>query len=320
MDNAALAIPATAYETPERLSDIDSWHGLIPLAFTLVDLLRPDCLVELGTHKGDSYSAFCQALDQLDGGRRAYAVDTWQGDEHAGAYGEEVYDSVRRWHEPRFSHFSRLVRSTFDDALSHFPDGSVDLLHIDGLHTEEAVRHDFDTWLPKMSSKGVVLFHDTNVRERNFGVWRLWGELCQSYPGREFPFSHGLGVLCVGEVPAGLASWFEASEEQWSDYLRRFYVLGERVRLLGERDRLLMKQDLTTEQLAATNRQLQDLGSKHAEALSVIQARDAELERCRQELASSRESEGKLRVRLDLHDRSRAFRLLKRLPFIGPND
>lgn len=175
-----------------------AWLEHIPFAFWLIDTLQPRKIVELGTHYGSSYFSFCQAVTKLDLETQCYAVDTWGGDEHAGQYGEEVYRQVSEYNQQHYSDFSTLVRSTFDQALEHFPQGSIDLLHIDGLHTLEAVRHDFESWLPKLSNKAVVIMHDTNVRERGFGVFQLMDELKQQYPHFEFAHGHGLGVIGVG--------------------------------------------------------------------------------------------------------------------------
>ncbi len=183
---------------PLRVVPPDPWAGHIPFAFWLVRAMRPGTFVELGTHSGNSYFAFCQGMAACEPTGRAYAVDTWQGDEHAGEYGEDVFADVAAFNTQHFRAFSTLMRTTFDEARAYFPSGGIDLLHIDGMHTFEAVQHDYETWQDALSDRAVVVFHDINVRERNFGVWRLWHELSAQHPSFAFDHSNGLGVLGVG--------------------------------------------------------------------------------------------------------------------------
>jgi hypothetical protein len=214
-----------------------AWLGHVPFALWLVEQVRPGMLVELGTHYGHSYFTFCASIASNGLPCRCFAVDTWQGDEHAGSYGEEIFQSVAQRNRDRYDGFSRLLRMTFDEAAAHFGDGTIDLLHIDGLHTYEAVKHDFETWEPKLSSRAVVLFHDTNVRERDFGVWRLWEELSARHPHLEFQHSHGLGVLFTGsDQPPQIRELLRLSPHDAARMVckRLFARLGKAVELQSE--------------------------------------------------------------------------------------
>lgn len=286
---------------PERIVEPSSWAGHVPFAAWLMGKLQPSMLVELGTHTGFSYSAFCQAVRQQQLPTRCYAVDTWQGDEHAGRYDSALFDELSQFHDARYTGFSRLLRMTFDDALSHFADGSVELLHIDGLHTFDAVKHDFDTWLPKVCPRrGVILFHDTNVRHSDFGVWRLWEALCSEYPHVGFDHSHGLGVLLVGDsLPAAvteLAVRFEREPafvkevfsrlgqtvEQAAALGRQQQLLDERWAMIQEREGLIAERDTWLE---AHNRRREFLEGLVGERDSQLEARQQASEALKERLA-----------------------------------
>lgn len=216
---------------PMSLKDPNPWIGHIPFAAWIVKEHKPRRIVELGTHTGNSYFAFCQATVMYQVPSQCYAVDTWQGDEHAGNYDEQVFNVVSEHNASKYSGFSTLMRMTFDEALTHFEDESIDLLHIDGLHTYDAVKHDFTSWLPKLAPGAVVLFHDTSVRVRDFGVWRYWSELQPVYPANlEFTHSNGLGVLQLAKLDreegVDLHTLSQAMKRSMVDY---FNALGTRV-------------------------------------------------------------------------------------------
>jgi len=223
-------IRPAAFLNPVRLVSPASWVSHIPFAFWIVDVTRPQTLVELGTQSGNSYSAFAQAVQYLGIDTACYAVDTWRGDEHTGPYDEQVFADWSAFHDRHFARFSQNLRMTFDEARQQFSDGSIDLLHIDGLHTFDAVRHDFETWRTAMTRRGVMLFHDVNVRQGDFGVWRFWEELKTAYPSFTFRHGHGLGVLAVGPDRATEIDWLtslEPGSNAFTTVQSFFAALGE---------------------------------------------------------------------------------------------
>jgi Methyltransferase domain len=223
------AVPARTFKPRRSRPDNQrTWSGHLPFANDLIAGLRPSILVELGTHYGESYYGMCQAVQENAVSCMCYAVDTWKGDDQSGFYDESVFEEVNTYNEENYSSFSKLLRMTFDEAVESFGDGTVDLLHIDGLHTYGAVRHDFDNWLPKVRRGGVVLLHDTAARHPGFEVWRLWQELAEEFSHLEFTHSWGLGVL---RKPGGLASDSHFVEALFSlssldqGFLRHYYSL-----------------------------------------------------------------------------------------------
>jgi len=220
------AISPVSFWVPDYVC-ASAWIEHAPFAFWICEQLRPLRIVELGTHYGYSYFAFCQAIDRLRLGTTAYAVDTWKGDEHAGFYDESVFRSVIARNSERYAAFSCLIRSTFQDALQYFNEGSVDLLHIDGRHFYDDIERDFTLWRPKLTEDAVVLFHDTNVREREFGVWKFFEKVAAQHPSFQFFHGYGLGVLVPGDrVPAPLAPLIKASRETAHEIRAAYAALG----------------------------------------------------------------------------------------------
>ena len=183
---------------PKRIVEPYSWVEHIPFAFFIISILKPKVVVELGVHTGNSFNAFCQCVKELELNTRCYGVDLWQGDEHAGFYDDKIYRELLNYQTINYPQIGELIKSDFNDAAKTFTK-KIDLLHIDGLHTYDAVKNDFDTWLPHMSEQGVILFHDTQVREKGFGVYLFWEQIKKEYPHFNFQFGNGLGVLLVGE-------------------------------------------------------------------------------------------------------------------------
>ena len=244
--------------------NVAPWAGHREFAYDLVRFVRPKVVVELGTHYGCSFFSFCQAVKDSRLNSSVIAVDTWQGDQHAGFYGEEVFDAVTAVVEGSFGSVNiDLKRMQFAEAAQQFRGDSVDLLHIDGLHTYEAVSSDFAEWLPKLRRNGIIMLHDINP-DLDYGSRRFWGEVRQTYPVLEFTHSWGLGVvfpkgrlwlrrLLANNIQDKMLYYREAAENrragiELSDAQR---MLEERYRAIREMDQMIRERDKVIEAQAS---------------------------------------------------------------------
>lgn len=219
-------LPPSINFDPKKMV-FSTWVDHMPFAYDLIAAIRPQKLVELGTHSGLSFFVFCQAMVEQNVDGICYAVDTWEGDDHTGAYGEDVFKSVNSHCRENFRGVHYLLRMLFEEAAGKFDNASLDILHIDGLHTYEAVKSDFETWYCKVKPGGIILFHDIEARIKDFGAWKYWQELEAEHETFKFNHGFGLGVL---RKPGGdihktpLLELMFDSDLETQQQLRQFYV------------------------------------------------------------------------------------------------
>jgi predicted O-methyltransferase YrrM len=91
------------------------------------------------------------------------------------------------------------------DMIEARVDGPFDLLLIDGDHSYEGVKQDWEMYSPLVSPGGLVAFHDIVewAPDRNYGVHILWAQIKNDYVHHEFyadgTDAAGLGVIEIPE-------------------------------------------------------------------------------------------------------------------------
>lgn len=175
--------------------------------YKITKKIKPKLIVELGTYYGCSYFSFAQAIKDNRLATKLVGIDTWEGDTHTGLYNDTVFETFRDLRDKfamdgviDYSQFD-YKRSRFKDAVDSFEDNSIDILMIDGTHTAEAAKEDFETYLPKLSENAIVLFHDTTVKR--FSLHKYWNKISRKYVSFNIENRFGLGIL----APKGVGNF-----------------------------------------------------------------------------------------------------------------
>ena len=276
------------------------WLSYVPFAHWIVCAARPRLLVELGTGRGVSYSAFCEAVARKRLATLCLAIDIWGGDADTRTGCGETSEEFLELHEKRYA-FSTVFRRSSDQALGYIEDASIDVLHIDCQDAFTAERFDFARWLPKLSDRGVILLHGIAYRGNEAGMSRLWREIRDQYPAFEFGVCRGLGVLAVGgAVPRAVQELFSLRDPGQIAALRdRLAALGARWQV--EADKRVLSDRLSEQAARAIGMEYARVdaayrAAKTSRRLERLEAKLAVAERARRDAESER---AQLRTRYD---------------------
>jgi predicted O-methyltransferase YrrM len=163
---------------------------------------KPRTVVEIGTANGGTLSIWCAVADP-----RAIIVSIdLPGGIHGGGYPRWKSLIYRRFAQPKQAlHLLRLdshLPATRDQLKAILPPEGIDFLFIDGDHTYEGAKSDFEMYSPLVLRGGLVVFHDicTHPPEAKCDVDKFWREIRTRYKSREFVENpnqghYGIGVL-----------------------------------------------------------------------------------------------------------------------------
>lgn len=146
----------------------------------LIGKIKPDLCLEIGVFGGSSFIPQALALKENNKGM-LYGIDPWRND---AALEEMIHDDHKKWWsnlnlESVYNHctkniqkfkvenFCTLIRDKAENVVDQFADESIDILHIDGNHSEALSFKDATLYLPKVKVGGYIMFDDIWWSEEN---------------------------------------------------------------------------------------------------------------------------------------------------------
>jgi len=139
----------------------------------LIEKQKPEVCVEIGVFGGASLIPQAMALKENKKGK-VHGIDPWTSDcaleemvnkDHKDWWSkldlESVYKScIQKIEQFELQSYCRIIRDKSENVYDTFPNGSIDILHIDGNHSEALSYKDAVLYLPKVKKNGYIMFDD----------------------------------------------------------------------------------------------------------------------------------------------------------------
>lgn len=169
--------------------------------------INPKVIVEIGTRKGGTLFIWCRYSQASE----IISIDL-PGGIHGGGYPktkQKFYQLFLSDQPQRKLHLFQMdshQKGTLDKLIEILNDRLIDFLFIDGDHTYNGVKLDFEMYGPLVRKGGIIAFHDiipnTTAHEdaATIEVPRFWEEVKQNYPFDEFIESIDQGNMGIGII------------------------------------------------------------------------------------------------------------------------
>ena len=130
------------------------------LLYGLARSLKPKVCVEIGSARGKSACAVGLAL-QRNGGGKLYAIDPHRPTNWNDTNSVDTFAIITtHLQKAGVTEYVEIVRKTSSEAAAGW-NRKIDLIFIDGDHSYEGVKADWELFRPHLNEFGVVVFHDT---------------------------------------------------------------------------------------------------------------------------------------------------------------
>lgn len=166
----------------------------------IVRRLEPRVIVEIGTFKGGTLFLWCRTNPRLE---LVVSIDL-PGGRWGGGYADRRRRLYREFLRDRPGAEMALLRAdshapeTLDTLRRELGGAPIDFLYVDGDHSYDGVKQDFEMYSPLVRRGGCVAFHDVATRNPDVEVDRFWREIRDRYDHRELVAegsNKGIGVL-----------------------------------------------------------------------------------------------------------------------------
>jgi hypothetical protein len=198
----------------DHYGGVENWHnsnketgdlGYGLVHYSLIRVTKPTKLLAVGSRYGFIPACMAVACRDNDMGRVDFVdpgydqrnpkqTDHWGG---MGFWKDIDFDShFNKFRLKNYIEFFLMESSIYAEKYNN---QEYDYVYLDGDHSYQGVKDDFDNFWPRLKKRGIMAFHDIYMKpteKLNYGVYKLWEQLkndnynCISLPGK-----FGLGII-----------------------------------------------------------------------------------------------------------------------------